>query len=291
MERFLSDFGLVLATKTDRALYMRARGGSHHVHITEAGDLNRPIGFGLFADSEEGLRAFAEFVGEPVEDNPEPGGGKRVRTRDPSGFVIDLLYGQQRVEPLPHRQGIAMNFDSSRSRRGKAVRLKPSPSEVLRLGHVAILVPDFRASYAFYRDALGMKPSDLYYAGSETNEIAAFMRCGLGGEWTDHHTVALVSSSNGEARFDHSAFEVVDLDDVMQGGQYLRSRGYMHSWGVGRHVQGSQIFDYWRDPFGNKIEHWTDGDLVNDETPVGRAPISNDELQQWAPPLTPEFFE
>ncbi|RQR51343.1 glyoxalase [Burkholderia sp. Bp9140] len=291
MEHFLLDFGLVHATKTDKALYMRARGCNHHVHITEAGNSNRPIGFGFFANSEEALRMFAEFVREPVEHNPEPGGGWRVRTKDPSGFVIDVLYGQRRAEPLPHRPGIAMNFDSSRRRLGQSIRLKPSPSEVLRLGHVAILVPDFQASCAFYRDALGMRPSDLYYAGSETNEIAAFMHCGLGSEWTDHHTIALISSSSGEARFDHSAFEVVDLDDVMQGGQFLRSRGHRHSWGVGRHVQGSQIFDYWRDPFGNKIEHWTDGDLVNDETPVGRTPISDDELKQWAPPLTPEFFE
>jgi hypothetical protein len=60
---------------------------------------------------------------------------------------------------------------------------------------------------------------------------------------------------------------------------------------VGRHIQGSQIFDYWRDPFGNKVEHWTDGDLVNDASPVGHAEINPAELAQWAPPFSPEFFE
>jgi len=137
---------------------------------------------------------------------------------------------------------------------------------------------------------LGFAASDTYWAGAEQNTIAAFMHCGLGEQWTDHHTLALISAQDGRSRFDHSAFEVIDLDDVVQGGEWLRQRGHLHSWGVGRHIQGSQIFDYWRDPFGHKIEHWTDGDLVNDATPVGHAPITPDELRQWAPPITPEFF-
>jgi len=291
MEGFLADFGLHRSARTDQALYMRTTGLAHHAHITELGDADRPLGFGFFVDSEVALRQLGERIGAPVEDNPEPGGGKRVRTTDPAGFIVDLIFGQQVLDPLPHRSALNVNTATQRTRVGATVRLKPAPSQVMRLGHVALLVPDFPASFAFYRDVLGMRPSDLYYAGSETNEVAAFMHCGLGKAWTDHHTVAIVAAQDGRARFDHSAFEVLDLDDVVLGGEFLKARGYRHSWGVGRHVQGSQIFDYWRDPFGNKIEHWTDGDLVNDETPVGRAQLSGGELQQWAPPLSPDFFE
>jgi catechol 2,3-dioxygenase-like lactoylglutathione lyase family enzyme len=203
---------------------------------------------------------------------------------------VDVIYGQATVEALPARQPLAMNAITGRQRFGRTIRLKPQPSAVARLGHVALLVADFHACVAFYRDLLGFKPSDSYWAGVEANKIAAFMHCGLGEEWTDHHTVALLSAQDGRSRFDHAAFEVLDLDDVAQGGQWLRDKGYQHAWGIGRHVQGSQIFDYWRDPFGNKIEHWTDGDLVNDSTPVGTAEISNEALHQWAPPLMPEFF-
>ena len=42
----------------------------------------------------------------------------------------------------------------------------------------------------------------------------------------------------------------------------LQEKQYQHHWGVGRHVLGSQIFDYWRDPWGHTLEHWTDGDLM-----------------------------
>ena len=32
-------------------------------------------------------------------------------------------------------------------------------------------------------------------------------------------------------------------------------------WGIGRHVLGSQLFDYWFDPDGFEYEHYTDGDV------------------------------
>jgi hypothetical protein len=46
-------------------------------------------------------------------------------------------------------------------------------------------------------------------------------------------------------------------------------------------VLGSQIFDYWFDPFGFRLEHWTDGDLFNQDTPMGRHPMSTALDSQW----------
>lgn len=290
MEQFLADFGLHRVAHTGSALYMRTAGSVHHSHITELGETNRPIGFGFFAHTQADLERLAAHLGVAVENNPEPGGGLRVRFTDPAGFVVDVLHGQDVHTPLPTREPLAVNPSSQRQRFGQKVRVARGPSSVMRLGHVAVLVPNFEETLAFYRDVLGFRASDTYWAGVEQNMIAAFLHCGLGDQWTDHHTIALVATQESAARFDHTAFEVLDLDDVYQGGEHLRARGYMHSWGIGRHVQGSQIFDYWRDPFGNKIEHWTDGDLVNDSLVTGHAEISNDELSQWAPPLTPEFF-
>lgn len=290
MENFLLDFGLHRAARTDRALYMRTVGEAHHAHVTELGDTNRALGFGLAASSSADLETFARRLAAPVEDKPEPGGGRRVRFTDPAGFVVDLIHGQQTVAALPHREPHTMNPATGRTRFGNAIRLKPQPSSVMRLGHVALVVPDFRKSFEFYRDVLGMRPSDSYWAGTPDNPVATFMHCGLGKTYTDRHTVALIAAQDGASKIEHVAFEVLDLDDLVQGGEYLKSRARVHSWGIGRHIQGSQLFDYWRAPFGNKVEHWTDGDLVNDDTPAGNAQASNEELSQWAPPLTPEFF-
>ncbi|MDO9199728.1 MAG: VOC family protein [Hydrogenophaga sp.] len=291
MESFLVDFGLHRAHRTPEALYMRAHDASPFVHVTELGSNNQTLGFGLQTSSESDLHEIAAHVGSVVSDNPEPGGGLRVRFSDPNGFLVDALWGQAQGTALPARQPIAMNPAVGRQRMGRTVRLSAKPCEVARIGHAALFVSDFRRSYDFYTRVLGFKPSDTYWAQEESNVVAAFMHCGLGQQWTDHHTIALITARDGRARFAHTAFEVLDLDDLAQGSKYLTSKGHRHSWGIGRHIQGSQLFDYWIDPFGNKIEHWTDGDLVNDDTPVGHAKVGADELSQWSPPMPEDFLK
>ena len=51
----------------------------------------------------------------------------------------------------------------------------------------------------------------------------------------------------------------------MLGHDHLKAGGYEHHSGIGRHIAGSQIFDYWKDPWGHTLEHFTDGDLLNDQ--------------------------
>lgn len=58
-------------------------------------------------------------------------------------------------------------------------------------------------------------------------------------------------------------------------------------WGVGRHVLGSQIFDYWADPSGFKIEHYADGDLVNAGTPTLRDVVG--PFSVWGPEVPKDF--
>jgi catechol 2,3-dioxygenase-like lactoylglutathione lyase family enzyme len=289
MESFLKDFGLHRAARTDRALYMRAANAQSFVHVTELASAPANLGFGLLARGAADLEQAAREFGGTIETATAPGGGQRLRLTDPSGFEVDIVHGQQGAAPMPVRAPIPLNPATGRQRLGVPVRLGPQPSSVVRLGHVALLVKDFKASREFY-GRLGFRDSDTYFAGAKDNLVGSFMHCGLGAEYTDHHTVAIVQTPDGTARFDHTAFEVLDLDDLMQGQAFLQSRGYLHSWGVGRHIEGSQLFDYWRDPWGQKIEHWTDGDLVNDDTPVANSSFSPDALRQWAPPFNPEFF-
>src|SRR3990167_5245150 len=86
------------------------------------------------------------------------------------------------------------------------------------------------------------------------------MRCDRGDMPTDHHTLFLLQSPNAP-RFNHAAFEVADIDDLMRGHTHLAKSRRTPAWGVGRHILGSQVFDYWKDPWGHELEHWTDGDL------------------------------
>jgi catechol 2,3-dioxygenase-like lactoylglutathione lyase family enzyme len=139
------------------------------------------------------------------------------------------------------------------------------PAAVKRLGHVVLQVSDFHQSEAWYKSRFGFLTSDEVRAGERV--LTAFLRCDRGAEYTDHHTFLCLGL--GQARFDHAAFEVEDVDAVMTGHDHLAGAGWRHHAGIGRHVLGSQVFDYWKDPWDRVLEHFTDGDLLNVEHPTG----------------------
>lgn len=67
----------------------------------------------------------------------------------------------------------------------------------------------------------------------------------------------------------------------MLGHQHLKAQKREQAWGVGRHIMGSQVFVYWKDPFGNELEHWTDGDLFTAADPPQKLPVSALLAVQW----------
>ena len=108
----------------------------------------------------------------------------------------------------------------------------------------------------------------LYYPGQRDRGPAmSFIRCDRGSTPADHHTLALALGPSN--RYVHSAYQACDLDAIAAGGEYLRELGYYRSWGIGRHIQGSQIFDYWRDPDGFLVEHFADGDMFDNTARAG----------------------
>ena len=237
------------------------------------------------------LHALALQTGQPVEENSEPGGGWVVRLVDPAGLKVDVLFGQSDVAPAARRPSHPVNFEGRRARQNHTQRFPAGPSTILRFGHVVLRTPNFQIAHDWYASVLGMKISDRFFAGGEDNTVMAFLHCDLGKDYTDHHTVALIGLPDAPPGIDHAAFEVLDFDDLMVGHEYLAKRGYPHSWGIGRHVEGSQLFDYWRDPNGVKIEHWTDGDAVNEDYEGAAKPMAGPgSVSPWGPEMTPEFF-
>ena len=70
--------------------------------------------------------------------------------------------------------------------------------------------------------------------------------------------------NHDNAGLNHVSFEVQDMDDVFMGHQHMRDIGkYEHMWGIGRHLLGSQVYDYWADPWRRVHEHWADSDRLN----------------------------
>ena len=290
MERFMSDFGLRRVRRTERELHMNGCGPDPFVHVTEKGD-TRAIGFTFKVRSAEELKVLSSRCGQEIVGCDGPGGGHCVVLEDPDGNRVEVVHGATPAPVSARRTPFAANLGQRYARSNDVVRVESGPSQVMRLGHVALYTAKFSEMHAFYQDVLGLRDSDAFHAGDPARKAISFMHCGLGQQFVDHHTIALIDF--GRTGFDHSAFEVLDLDDLMAGNQYLKSRErWKHSWGIGRHIAGSQIFDYWRDPFGNKVEHWTDGDRVNDAYPQAYKRFDPaTDLAQWGPPPTADFFD
>ena len=280
MERFLGDFGLRPAARTDDTLYMRGAGDAHHIHITERGEA-KFLGVAFTASSIDDLQRLAALPGvSAVEEMTTPGGGRRVVMTDPNGYQIEVVHGLQTVAPEALQPFAVNSSQSSLARAGALTRLTAGPSRVLRLGHFVLATPRLEETLQWYRQRFGLLPTDEVWAGDADNVVGSFNRCDGGDAYVDHH-IALFFS-NEHAGLNHLAYEVQDIDDVFTGHEHLEKNGnYEHMYGVGRHLLGSQVFDYWADPWGHVHEHWTDTDRVTAATPVQRMDIREGFVSQW----------
>ncbi len=279
-EEFLTHFGMIRAARTPNALYMRGTGPSHHLHVTEKGD-PAFVGFAYYAASEEDLHRVAKAPGaSAVEKIDEPGGGQRVRLREPNGYQIEVVYGTETLPEIPvPEQPMNTGADPLR-RRGELMRLRKSPTPIKRIGHGVMGTPKVRETVQWFRDTLGFIGSDDVYAGDKDNLIGSFNRVDRGDEYVDHHTLFCVI--NERAGLNHMSFEVPDVDAVFKDHEYLERLGkYEHMWGIGRHLLGSQVYDYWCDPWRRVHERWADTDRLNARTPGNLLSAEEALISQW----------
>ena len=236
------------------------------------------------------VHRLADATGRRVRQLPEDLGGIAVDLVDPSGLTVRVVAGQHQLEPMTPQTPSTVNAGHRPLRTNATVRPPREPALVQRLGHVVLQSTRYRETLDWYLEHLGLIVSDfLYYDGQrDRGPVMSFIRCDRGPVPADHHTLALTLGPSN--RYVHSAYQVADLDAMAAGGEFLRERGYRRSWGIGRHIQGSQIFDYWRDPEGFLVEHFTDGDLFDDSLEPGWAPMTASGLAQWGPPVTRDFL-
>lgn len=286
-ERFLKDFGLHTVSKTAEQLFMRAADSAPFCYHVIRSDKTRFIGFGLVVNAERDLLTLKQVDGASEIFNAEyPGGGLAIRLTDPSGFVVEVICEQQTAAPLAHRNALPLNYDTKQARVNTTQRAPVEAPEVLRLGHVVIEVADFQETCAWYTKHFGFIPSDVQVL-PDGSPAVVFMRLDLGDTPADHHTLAIAQGFM--PTYSHSAYEVIDADAVGMGQRVLRERGWKHAWGIGRHILGSQIFDYWQDPWGAKHEHYCDGDLFTADVPLGVHEVSREAMSQWGASMPTSF--
>lgn len=278
MQAFLEDFGLKCSSGADGRLYARGADGRPFLHATQRGEPGF-VALGLRAASIDDLHRLAAAEGVAVNALAMPGGGSVVSLIDPDGFVIEVVAGQHNDPASITPTDAVRNSAATRPRFRATVRVPKGPAHVIRLGHCVLNVSDFRRSERWYKDRFGFLTSDEIEAAPGL-ALGAFMRCDRGDKPADHHTLFLAQLPQPKG-FLHAAFEVANFDDLMAGHAHLKAKQRTAAWGVGRHILGSQIFDYWKDPWGHELEHWTDGDLFTAADPPGKATAADLLAVQW----------
>lgn len=289
-EAFARAFGFQVALRSPEEVQLRGTEAGAPCVVLRRGDRSRFTGVAFRADDEVDVLRLADRTGAPAVALPESIGGLGVSLTDPSGVPVRVVAGMHAQPDLPRQSPHTFNFGAAANRVNATQRPRRVPARVERLGHVVLQSNRYLETLNWYLDHLGLIVSDFLHFPGQRNRGPAmsFIRCDRGSTPTDHHTLALALGPAN--RYVHSAYQVADLDALAAGGEYLSERGYFRSWGIGRHIQGSQLFDYWRDPDGFMVEHFADGDLFDSTLEPGWAPFTASGLAQWGPPVTADFL-
>ncbi len=280
-ERFWDDFGFHVVLSSTQLLIARGAGTAACLAIAQKGSTNRFLGPAFRMSDDTDLASYVVRFGATwLPSGKIPGGGKGIELLDPSGRTVWLVQGQMRNEPMRLRAPTTALTNTSlyTPRVNRTVRTPIEPARVVKLGHVVLQTVNFQQMADWYLQVLGLIPTDVQYLPDGSPNLA-FCRLDLGGDPADHHTLVLVGGL--EEKYEHSAYEVIDLDALGQGQQVLRAAGYSHLWGIGRHLLGSQLFDYWRDPDGFELEHYTDGDVFTAEHETEYSPLTFGGIWAW----------
>jgi hypothetical protein len=289
-EAFAHAFGFATVLRTGTELLLRGTDAGAPCVIVRRGASSRFLAAAYRAQDEADLLRLADATGTQTKPLPEAIGGLTVDLVDPSGVPVHVVAGMHALDSLPSHTPHTFNVGHELRRVNATQRPPREPATVQRLGHLVLQTTKYLETLNWYLDNLGMIVSDfLYFPGQrDRGPTMSFIRCDRGSIPADHHTLALALGPAN--RYVHSAYQVCDLDALAAGGEYLRERGYFRSWGIGRHIEGSQLFDYWRDPDGFMVEHFADGDMFDSSLEPGWAPFTASGLAQWGPPASKDFL-
>lgn len=291
MEKFMTDFGLTCVNKTDEVLYMRGSGEQHHIHVSYRAEKQHFIGASIEVSCLQDLNELAKLEGSSaVQASSEQGGGYEVVMIMPDGFEIKAIWGRDKHADITERKAFDLNNATSKPRLNESIRVKCKPCQAIKLGHFVLHVSNHDASVQWLEQRFDLLPSDYFVPpGEEGPIVGTFLRFNQGTEKVDHHSILILQSD--WVGVHHCSFEVIDLDAVMTAHDYLVTQGYQLDCGVGRHMLGSQIFDYWKDPFGFRVEHYTDGDMLDQHAQPMKFNGTATETTQWGMAPELEFFQ
>ena len=233
--------------------------------------------YGIFAEDEQELSKRIDSLGLGMPPHPL-GDGQGLWLRDPDGIATQLVVAPK-VSPSaktsPSLPGTVLPGQGAAPSRSKVAAVRPR-----YLSHILRFTPDVTRMIAFCRDVLGLRLSD------HSGEIIAFIHTPHG---SDHHLVAFAKSH--APGLHHSSWDLGSVNEVGAGAEQMRNAGWGKGWGVGRHVLGSNYFNYVQDPWGSFCEYSCDIDFVPADLdwPTADHPPA-DSLYVWGPAVPEDFI-
>ena len=270
-EVFALAFGFTVALRTEDELQLRGSDAGAPCVLVRRGERSRFVGPASVA--ADPVRPAAAGRGDRAHRGPLPEslGGMRLEPTDPSG----IRSASSRASTSSGAGSPASPvFNVGHTRSSGSTR--PSVRRGNRLGcsgsGTSWWKPPYRQALDWYLENLGPDRERLPVLRRAARARAGDELHPLRPRRHPRRPSHAGDDAGPANRYVHSAYQVADLDALAAGGEYLREHGYRRSWGIGRHIQGSQLFDYWRDPDGFMVEHFSDGDMFDRTVEPGWAP-------------------
>jgi catechol 2,3-dioxygenase-like lactoylglutathione lyase family enzyme len=276
---FLEKFG-VRVTEASDSLEVRAQDHDHvWVRIGKGFGTGKKLAYvslGCYREDFDGLIEQVLDAGGKEAQPHTLGSHDGFWFTDPHGLLLQIRVAgktmpdsKSRMKDMNAPEGVQATTSRSAMR-----RVHPT-----RLSHMLLFTPDVNRSIEFFERGLGVKTAD------RSGDLVAFTYARFG---CDHHLLALVASDG--VGLHHSSWDLPAVDELGLGAEFMRDQGYKRQWGLGRHVLGSNFFNYICDDFGA----WWEYNCHIDYVPAGMTwdggdfP-AEDSFYLWGPEV-PEGF-
>ena len=172
-----------------------------------------------------------------------PGWGEAIRFEAPSGHLVELVYGMEKV-------GNMLPLTNPPPRPANLVGIAPP-----RLDHIFIMAEDVDGVTAFFRDVLEFRLTEQIMA-NDGHQLATWLE-------RSHtpHDIAIVTGPNGALH--HFAFWLDDWNAVREAADLLAFNGVTIDVAPTRHGVTRGYTVYFFDPVGNRNEVFTGGYWVD----------------------------
>jgi catechol 2,3-dioxygenase len=239
--------GLDEVARDDHSVYLRCWGDYYHHSLILTQGAQPALGHAAWRTygPEELEQAVASIEASGTQGawiERSVGHGRAYRFAGFGGHPLEVFWEVERYQAPPDQRSTYPDRPQRRIARGIAPR---------QLDHITVAANDVRGTAAWNRDVLGFRimayipfepdPSKAVFAVTTTNETS--------------HDFGIAGDFSGlPGRLHHLAFWVEESEDLLRAADLLIEAGTPIEFGPGRHGIGEQMYLYFREPGGLRIE-------------------------------------